>query len=360
MARLELDHIAHSYVARPEKPEDFALKEVHQRFDDGGAYALLGPSGCGKTTLLNILSGLLTPSHGRVLFNDDDVTMLPPERRNIAQVFQFPVIYDTMTVFDNLAFPLRNRGVPEDEVRRRVDETVAMLGLGEKAQRRARRLTADEKQKISLGRGLVRSDVNAILFDEPLTVIDPHMKWVLRSQLKQLHRRFGFTMIYVTHDQTEALTFADKVVVMHAGEVVQVGTPKELFERPRHTFVGYFIGSPGMNVLPAAIEGDEAVVEGMRLPLGRHYGDLEGTLEIGIRPEFVSVVESDGVPVTVRGVDDVGRHRILRGRIGRYDVNALVPDGVSIPAEPRLAFDTERMNVYRDAVLVEREASSHG
>ncbi len=172
-----------------------------------------------------------------------------------------------MTVFDNLAFPLRNRRMPEAEVERRVKDILEMTDLGGIAGRRARGLTADQKQKISLGRGLVRANVNAILFDEPLTVIDPHMKWVLRSQLKRLHRQSGFTMVYVTHDQTEALTFADKVVVMHNGEIVQIGTPAELFERPRHTFVGYFIGSPGMNLMPARIDGQTATVGAQAIPL---------------------------------------------------------------------------------------------
>ncbi|MEP0508681.1 MAG: ABC transporter ATP-binding protein, partial [Aurantimonas coralicida] len=246
MARIRLDHIRHAYSPALAAADIYALREVHHTFDDGGAYALLGPSGCGKTTLLNIISGLLTPSEGSVLFGDDDVTMLTPEARNIAQVFQFPVIYDTMTVRENLAFPLKNRKVPAAEIKTRVEDMIGRIGLEAKADRKARGLTADEKQKISLGRGLVRSDVNAILFDEPLTVIDPHMKWQLRSELKQLHREFAMTMVYVTHDQTEALTFADKVVVMYEGEVVQIGTPEELFERPQHTFVGYFIGSPGM------------------------------------------------------------------------------------------------------------------
>src|SRR5690606_8857280 len=167
--------------------------------------------------------------------------------------------------------------------------SLEMIDLAALAGRRARGLTADQKQKISLGRGLVRSDVNAILFDEPLTVIDPHMKWMLRSQLKQLHRRFGFTMIYVTHDQTEALTFADKVVVMYDGEIVQIGTPDELFERPGHTFVGYFIGSPGMNVLPVSVEGDRALIgtNSVTLP-GAPVGSAQGKpLELGIRPEFI-------------------------------------------------------------------------
>ena len=289
MARIELDHIRHAYGPKPQSPDDYALKEVHHEWNDGGAYALLGPSGCGKTTLLNIISGLIHPSEGRILFNGRDVTQLSTEERNIAQVFQFPVIYDTMTVYDNLAFPLRNRRVAEADVDRRVREILELTGLSDMAKRRARGLTADQKQKISLGRGLVRSDVNAILFDEPLTVIDPHMKWVLRSQLKRLHRQFGFTMVYVTHDQTEALTFADKVVVMYEGEIVQIGTPAELFERPSHTFVGYFIGSPGMNLMPAKVSGQTATVGGQVIPLS-HAPKLGAakTVELGIRQSPVA------------------------------------------------------------------------
>jgi glycerol transport system ATP-binding protein len=258
MASITLDKLAHSYCRTRKTDADFALKEIDYQWEDGGAYALLGPSGCGKTTLLNIISGLLVPSKGHIRFDGQDVTHLQPEERNIAQVFQFPVIYDTMTVRQNLAFPLINRRVPQDEITKRVNDMIEVLDLADKADRRARGLTADEKQKISLGRGLVRYDVNAILFDEPLTVIDPHMKWQLRTKLKDLHRQLGHTMIYVTHDQTEALTFADKVVVMYEGEVVQIGTPEELFNEPAHTFVGYFIGSPGMNVIPCEISGKTA------------------------------------------------------------------------------------------------------
>ncbi len=164
-----------------------------------------------------------------------------------------------------------------------------MIGLGGWAGKKAQGLTADQKQKISLGRGLVRSDVSAILFDEPLTVIDPEMKWVLRSQIKRLHKQFGFTMVYVTHDQTEALTFADKVVVMYDGQIVQIGTPAELFERPRHTFVGYFIGSPGMNVLPARIDGSTATIGSETIALNFRPEIKAGAkTELGIRPEFVS------------------------------------------------------------------------
>ena len=260
MAKISIRDLRHSYVAKPTREDDWALKRISLECRDGGAYALLGPSGCGKTTLLSLISGLLRPTEGRIFFDERDVTEATPEKRNIAQVFQFPVIYDTMSIHDNLAFPLRNRGIEKPEVERRVGEIARLLELDKVLDRRAAGLTADGKQKISLGRGLVRTDVNVIMFDEPLTVIDPHLKWELRSKLKELHHRTRRTMIYVTHDQTEALTFAEQVVVMKDGLIVQIGTPVELFERPRHTFVGHFIGSPGMNVLPCEIKSGQAFI----------------------------------------------------------------------------------------------------
>ena len=355
MARIDLDHIRHAYGPNPKSPKDYALKEVHHTFENGGAYALLGPSGCGKTTLLNIISGLIHASHGRLLFDGRDVNNLSTQERNIAQVFQFPVIYDTMTVYDNLAFPLRNRGVPETEVDRKVRETLTMIDLADWAKRKARGLTADQKQKISLGRGLVRSDVNAILFDEPLTVIDPHMKWVLRSQLKLLHKRFGYTMVYVTHDQTEALTFAEKVVVMYDGEIVQIGTPAELFERPKHTFVGYFIGSPGMNVMPVEVDGGRA-------RLGEHVIDLPGApksasggIELGIRPEYVRLGAA-GMPVTINKVEDIGRHKVVRASLQGRELAVILGENEAVPEDPRVSFDPAGINIYADSWRVEMGA----
>jgi glycerol transport system ATP-binding protein len=350
MAQITLQNLAHSYLAQPKGDDDWALKEMTHTWSDGGAYALLGASGCGKSTLLNIISGLLRPSRGQVLFGDGDVTDAPTAERNIAQVFQFPVVYDTMTVRQNLAFPLRNRGAEAGYVATRVQAIAAMIGMEDVLDRKARGLTADAKQKISLGRGMVREDVNAILFDEPLTVIDPHMKWELRTQLKSLHREFGHTMIYVTHDQTEALTFADKVVVMHEGRVVQMGTPEELFERPEHTFVGYFIGSPGMNLLDAQIDGDRALVEGVPVPLGTRYPTVKGRTQIGIRPEFVTFTDkAEGLPVTVQRVEDVGRHRIIRATALGHALNAIAPEGTEIATGGgRAIFDPAHINVYSE------------
>ncbi|MDD2868018.1 ABC transporter ATP-binding protein [Neomegalonema sp.] len=345
MARITLDHVRHAY-GTPRQESDYALKEVHAVWSDGGAYALLGPSGCGKTTLLNIISGLLRPSEGRILFDDQDMTDLPTGKRNIAQVFQFPVVYDGMTLRENIAFPLRNRGFPRAETEARVAEILRLIDLEGMADRRARGLTADQKQKISLGRGLARPDVNAILFDEPLTVIDPQMKWRLRAELKALHRRSGFTMVYVTHDQTEALTFADRVAVMHDGRIVQMGTPEELFLRPEHSFVGYFIGSPGMNLLPVRVEGGEAILGEARIPLGPHAEIPPGArTEIGLRPEMLRVGR-EGWPLVPLRLEDVGRRKILRAELYGHPLAVALGEDAEIPADPRLDFAPEALNLY--------------
>ena len=359
MAKIELDNIRHSYpVTRGEQPT-WALQEVNQVWEDGGAYALLGPSGCGKTTLLNIISGLLTPSEGRVLFDDNDITRVATTEREIAQVFQFPVVYDTMTVFDNLAFPLRNRGVPANEIKPRVELIAQMLDLVDSLAKRASGLTADGKQKISLGRGLVRSDVNVIMFDEPLTVIDPHLKWQLRSKLKQLHQKVGTTMIYVTHDQTEALTFADKVVVMYEGRIVQVGTPVELFEKPQHTFVGHFIGSPGMNLLPCENHRGQAYCLGRAMGIaerGAADSAADSNLyQVGVRPEFVHF-SPDGIPVTINKVDDLGRYQVAEVEASGHRLKMIVDEDQSIPSEnPCIGFDLQHTQLYRDDWMVATE-----
>ena len=288
-----------------------ALKDVSLDINKGEFVSFIGPSGCGKTTLLNIISGLLTPTRGEVLFDNKNVTQLNPVQRDIAQIFQFPVIYDTMSVYDNLAFPLRNRGLSESEIDSKVKEIAEMLELSSTLKNRASGLTADGKQKISLGRGLVRSDVNVIMFDEPLTVIDPHLKWVLRSKLKELHQKINRTMIYVTHDQTEALTFADQVVVMHEGQIVQTGTPIELFEKPKHTFVGHFIGSPGMNFLPCKITNGKINLSGRNIETNSEIKKSNfNKTQVGIRPEFINF-SKDGIPVKVLKVNNVGRHKIV-------------------------------------------------
>ena len=331
MARIELVEVSHSYLPDPSSEADYALQSLSLAWKNEGAYALLGPSGCGKTTLLNIISGLLRPSRGRVLYDGVDVTDLDPRRRNIAQVFQFPVIYDTMSVYDNLAFPLRNRGMKGKALDGRVRQVAEILDLTDRLKERARGLGAEQKQIISLGRGLVREDTAAILFDEPLTVIEPRQKNHLRRKLKELHRRIRIPMIYVTHDQTEAMTFADEVIVMRDGGVLQVGEPRELFERPAHTFVGHFIGSPGMNFLEARpgtgagelLIGDIAFNHPILAGKTPPETDAGDKLILGIRPEFfqpATQADPGALPVLVDEIAHLGAYKLLTGRIGNQSV----------------------------------------
>ena len=337
MAQINLIELGHSYSG-PNAPEaTYAVKPMSLSWRQGGAYALLGPSGCGKTTLLNIISGIVTPSHGRILFDSRDVTSLPTEPRNIAQVFQFPVIYDTMTVAENLAFPLRNRGVAPGKIRHRVGVIAEMLEMSGQLDMRAAGLAADAKQKISLGRGLVREDVSAVLFDEPLTVIDPHLKWQLRRKLKQIHHELKLTLIYVTHDQVEALTFADQVVVMTRGRAVQIGTASQLFERPQHTFVGNFIGSPGMNFLPAKWCADGIDVAGHVLRDGAARDALQaaGEFTLGVRPEYVQLAadgQADALPVTVQKAQDIGTYQLVTATRGDAVIRARLSPEARTPS----------------------------
>ena len=342
MARIELIDVAHAYSALAQRGKagtraatDWALRPMTMTWDDGGAYALLGPSGCGKTTLLNIISGLITPTTGRVLLDGRDVTQLAPERRNIAQVFQFPVVYDSMTVFDNLAFPLRNRYWGAADVRKRVHEIAEILELQPDLGRRARGLSADAKQKISLGRGLVRPDVAAVLFDEPLTVIDPHLKWLLRRKLKQIHQQLKLSLIYVTHDQTEALTFADRIVVMTSGEVVQIGSAQELFEAPAHRFVGHFIGTPGMNFLACTWRDGAACVGGSHIVTASSgIPHTNAKLLIGIRPEFIELhdhASANSVLARIATVRDQGAHTMVQLQVGDASLWAKLRNARSLP-----------------------------
>ena len=355
MSKITLKDLSHSYLEKQTSNADWALRDINIDWKDSGAYALLGPSGCGKTTLLNIISGLLNPTKGKILFNDKDITLQTPVERNIAQIFQFPVIYDTMTVYENLAFPLKNRGISSENINTRVEEIAEMLELTKTLHNRASGLTADGKQKISLGRGLVRDDVNVIMFDEPLTVIDPHLKWVLRSKLKELHQKINRTMIYVTHDQTEALTFADQVVVMLEGEIVQIGTPVELFEKPKHTFVGHFIGSPGMNILSCNFEKGKASVDGIKIPTNSLIKEnlRFSKTEIGIRPEFVTF-SNDGIPVKIIKVNNIGRHKIIDTECKSGKIKVVSHSSKEIPnGSAFLSFDKNYTYAYGDSRLIE-------
>lgn len=352
MATIHLEQVGHSYGSSV-----YALEKTDILFEDGKSYALLGPSGCGKTTMLNIISGLLYPSDGRVLVGGKDLTRTPTAKRNIAQVFQFPVIYQSKTVYENLAFPLRCRGWGKARIEPRVAEIAELLGISSRLGQSAQRLTADEKQLISLGRGLVRNDVSALLMDEPLTVIDPHMKFDLRRRIKQASDKTRHTVVYVTHDQNEAMTFADEVLVMSAGRVVQRGTPQELVERPCNRYVGNFIGSPGMNFLPTERDGDRLLWQGIQIATDERIAALPANadLMVGIRPEDVAIVAEgkSGAAAYVRGVQYQGAVNIVELAIGNQRLMAKVKYRFTIPdGELRVVFPEEKIRIYVNGSLL--------
>lgn len=339
MATIELKNISHSYMLgyredlSPDQTidESFVIKELELVWKNGTANALLGPSGCGKTTILNIISGLLRPTIGQVLFDGKEVSSLSARERHIAQVFQFPVVYDTISVFRNLAFPLRNAGVSRQETEKRILEIAEILDLKDILGVSAGKITQAEKQKVSLGRGLVRKDTVAILFDEPLTVIDPKEKYVLRRKLREVQKLLKITMIYVTHDQHEALTFADSVTVMKDGEVIQTGTPEQLHAEPQNPFIGYFIGSPGMNLLDCRLNKEKACLDfnefsvSISGAVASRLAEKGERFTLGIRPEFVEVAEQEKQGWTRWNVT-------LVEKTGSYNILTLQSDGIHIKA----------------------------
>jgi glycerol transport system ATP-binding protein len=365
MATITLKGLAHSYLPQPRDPQshpqDYAIQALDHVWKQGGAYALLGPSGCGKSTLLNIISGLINPSEGEVLFDEQVVNALSPEQRNIAQVFQFPVVYDAMTVAENLAFPLKNIKVPKEQINAKVREIADLLELTDSLSKKAKNLSADQKQKVSMARGLVREDVSAILFDEPLTVIDPNLKWKLRRKLKQIHEQLNITMLYVTHDQLEAATFADEIALMYQGKIVQFGTPQELFERPNHTFVGYFIGSPGMNFIPVTKNQEGVSYQNIELSISEtQQAALQSghstNLKLGIRPEFVELSEkpdSNSFAASVLSVQNLGSYQLMMVDFAGLEMQIRVNEKMQFSGnQVYLVFPSQWLKLYVDEYLV--------
>lgn len=294
MVTVTIDNVSHTYT----KPViTVALIDINVEFKHGGFYALLGPSGCGKTTLMKIIAGLLKPTKGHVYFDGVDVTDWPPRKRNVAMVFQFPVVYE-MNVYDNIAFPLRNYGYSEGEVRKRVLEIAELVGIRDILNVSASKLDPATKQKIAVARALVR-EPTVFLFDEPLSNLDPISRMELRTKIKELQKTVKTTMIYVTHDQAEALTLADYIAVMREGRIVQYDTPVNLYEYPKDTFVGFFIGNPGMNFISCTIEEDGLLCPGFKYTLEKRVlaqlAKMGKKATVGIRPEYVEVNRKQGL-----------------------------------------------------------------
>ena len=348
MASVSVSGLVHRYGGGAK-----VLDGIDLEVADGEAHAVLGGSGAGKTTLLNLLSGLLRPSAGSIGFDGRDLTGVGAGERNLAQVFQFPVLYPGLDVAGNLGFPLANRGWRRAAVRQRVGEVAELLGLAPLLGKKPRALSLFEKQMTAIGRALVRPDVALVLLDEPLTAVEPAAKWRLRQALQRVRRELGLTMIYVTHDQTEALTFAERITMLHQGKVLQTGTPEDLYERPAHEVVAQFIGSPGMNLVPARVSNGEVRVGGQSL-CARALTD--GDCVAGFRPEWASIGDQ-GVPVRVRSIrpsSAVGgvQMAMVTAEVGGATIQVRQPLSAAGNGQAGLCIDPERLVLYRHGRLL--------
>ena len=323
------------------------LHGVSITIDDGQFVVLVGPSGCGKSTLLRMLAGLENITGGEIQIGDRVVNNLPPKERDVAMVFQNYALYPHMTVAANMAFSMKLRGAPKDEIEKRVKRAAEILGLGQLLERYPRQLSGGQRQRVAMGRAIVR-DPQVFLFDEPLSNLDAKLRVQMRTEIKELHQRLKTTTVYVTHDQIEAMTMADKIVVMHDGRVEQIGAPLELYDRPQNLFVAGFIGSPAMNFLPGTIRANGKLEfegpRGARLPLGAAPRGSDGRDAVyGVRPEHF-VIADDGAEVIVQVVEPTGSELQVIAKIGEQEVIAVFRerhqfkpgDKIRLKPDPRL------------------------
>lgn len=349
MAEIRLDQLSFRYPGATAETLSALSLDVAR----GEAHALLGGSGAGKTTLLNLLSGLLPAPRGSVHFDGNDVGETAPWARRVTQVFQFPVLYEAMTLAENLCFPMRE--LPRDEQQRRSTDVAERLGIAAALTTRPAGLTLVQKQLAAIGKALLRPDVSLVLLDEPLTAAEPEHKWQLRQTLRALQTDLGATMIYVTHDQTEALTFADRVSVLHEGRILQTGTPQDLVEAPAHEHVGYFVGSPGMNLLDGELRDGRCLVG--QTNIGRLPAP-DGSCRFGFRPEW-AVVEPGGelsaetLPVEVLTTRTLTtEHGALHGLVIAQHQGAEIITRQNLndlsPGPARLRVDAARLVGFRD------------
>lgn len=305
-----------------------AVDSLDLEIADGEFLVLVGPSGCGKSTSLRMLAGLEEVNSGRILIGDRDVTDVQPKDRDIAMVFQNYALYPHMSVADNMGFALKIAGTPKAEIRQRVEEAAKILDLTEYLDRKPKALSGGQRQRVAMGRAIVRSP-QVFLMDEPLSNLDAKLRVQTRTQIASLQRRLGVTTVYVTHDQTEALTMGDRIAVLKDGLLQQVGSPRDMYDRPQNVFVAGFIGSPAMNIGTFTIEGDHAVLGEARLPLTRADIDAAGAnkVQIGFRPESLDLVSADAtgaLPIVVDFVEELGSDAFVYGEVpGSSDANAL-------------------------------------
>ena len=334
------------------------LRRVDLDVPEGEFLVLLGPSGCGKSTLLNIIAGLDAPSGGAIEIGGADVTGLEPKDRNIAMVFQSYALYPSMTVAENLKFGMRVRGVPAAEQEKSVDEVSRILKLDQLLSRKPSQLSGGQRQRVAMGRALVRQP-KVFLFDEPLSNLDAQLRVEMRTELKKLHTRLGATIVYVTHDQVEAMTLATRVVVMNGGVVQQVGAPQEVYDRPSNVFVARFIGSPAMNLLPGTVvngdTGPRFVFAGSDVTLALPDADMSQLagrdLLMGVRPESIELSETaqgpNVLPIDIELTEPMGSDTLAIFTLGGAETMARLAPGACVPGDRlSLRFPPEKLLVY--------------
>jgi len=326
MSELVLRNVAKSFDGQP----------VIEAFDltvrNGEFLVLLGPSGCGKSTLLRMIAGLETVTGGDVMIDGNSVVALPPRERDVAMVFQNYALYPHMTVFDNIAFPLKMKRRKKQDIRHRVEDAARLLGLTEMLSRKPKTLSGGQRQRVALGRALVR-DPKLFLFDEPLSNLDAKLRVSMRTEILRLMRSLKATVVYVTHDQEEALTMGDRIALLHDGVIQQVGTPQSIYDEPANTFVARFIGTPRMNFVEAeAVAGsrlslaDGTPVRGIELPASVHSQKLT----LGFRPDSCLISEGEGIPLAVESSEYVGSSRDVHGKFGDEEIIVRVDSSTKI------------------------------
>lgn len=335
------------------------IKGIDLEIHDGEMVIFVGPSGCGKSTLLRMIAGLEDTSRGHILLDGKDVTAEMPGERGLSMVFQSYALYPHMNVRENIAFGLKTAGAPKAEIDTKVSEAAAVLELGDYLDRRPKELSGGQRQRVAIGRAIVR-EPKGFLFDEPLSNLDAALRVQMRFEIARLHDQLSTTMIYVTHDQVEAMTLADRIVVLRAGLVMQVGTPRELYEKPENLFVAQFIGSPKMNVMPAKAEGQEFTLPGH----GSGAHNLSGTPDIahlGIRPEHIEIVEEGAhCTGTVEMVEYLGADTFVYVQCAELGLITVRTSDVGLDiknSQVGLKFDPTRTHFFgSDEQVLERSA----
>jgi sn-glycerol 3-phosphate transport system ATP-binding protein len=347
MASVVLENVTKVYPGGVE-----AVKGVSLNVPNGSFTVLLGPSGCGKSTLLRMIAGLETITGGACRIGERVVNEVEPAKRDIAMVFQNYALYPHMSVYDNMAYGLRNRGTPKPEIERRVREAARMLAIEDFLDRRPRALSGGQRQRVAMGRAIVR-EPQAFLFDEPLSNLDAKLRVQMRVEIRRLHNRLKATSIFVTHDQVEAMTLADVVVVMNQGRIEQVGKPTEVYNRPATRFVATFIGSPAMNLVPGRVIGRgkvEIAGSGTLDFDADQFEVVDGTaVEVGIRPEDLSVVtpgESNGFAVKPEFVEELGPNRLIHGLAGGAQLVLSVPSSMRDLGNGEIALHVPESRVH--------------